>query len=46
MIQLHGGIAMTEEHDAGLYLKRARVLETIYGNCAFHRERFGRSSGY
>ena len=46
MVQLHGGIGMTDEHDAGLYLKRAYVLETMWGNAAFHRERFARLNGY
>lgn len=46
MIQLHGGIGMTDEHDAGFYLKRARVLEAMWGNAAWHRERFARLSGY
>ncbi|MBR0551426.1 acyl-CoA dehydrogenase family protein [Stakelama marina] len=46
MIQLHGGIGMTDEHDAGFYIKRAQVLETIWGNAAWHRERFARLSGY
>jgi len=46
MIQLHGGIGMTDEHDAGLYLKRAQVLETLWGNAAWHRERFARVNGY
>ncbi len=46
MVQLHGGIGMTDEHDAGLYLKRAAVLETMWGNAAFHRERFARLNGY
>ena len=46
MVQLHGGIGMTDEHDAGFYLKRARVLETMWGNAAFHRERFARLNGY
>lgn len=46
MIQLHGGIGMTDEHDAGFYLKRARVLENAWGNSSFHRERFARLSGY
>lgn len=46
MIQLHGGIGMTDEHDAGFYLKRARVLETMWGNAAYHRERFARLNGY
>jgi len=46
MIQMHGGIGMTDEHDAGLYLKRARAADACYGNAAFHRERFGRLAGY
>jgi alkylation response protein AidB-like acyl-CoA dehydrogenase len=45
MIQIHGGIGMTDEHDAGFYLKRARVLEASFGSSAFHRERFARLNG-
>ena len=46
LIQLHGGIGMTDDYDAGFYLKRARILENAYGNASFHRERFARLSGY
>lgn len=46
MIQMHGGIGMTHEHDAGLYVKRARVADQLYGNAAFHRERWGRLNGF
>ncbi len=46
MVQMHGGIGMTEEHDAGLYLKRAAVAEATWGSSAFHRERYGRLAGY
>ncbi|MFU8816036.1 MAG: acyl-CoA dehydrogenase family protein [Pseudomonadales bacterium] len=46
MIQMHGGIGMTDEFDAGLYLKRARALEATYGNQGFHRERYARLLGY
>ena len=46
MVQLHGGIGMTHEHDAGLYLKRARVAEQCYGSTAWHRERWARLNGY
>lgn len=31
-VQMHGGIGMTDEHDAGLFMKRARVLATHYGH--------------
>ena len=40
LIQIHGGIGMTDEFDAGLYLKRARALETTWGNQSFHRDRY------
>jgi alkylation response protein AidB-like acyl-CoA dehydrogenase len=46
MIQLHGGIGMTDEHDAGFYIKRSAVLEAMWGNAAYHRERFARLNGY
>jgi len=46
VIQMHGGIGMTDAHDAGLYLKRARALEATFGNRAFHRDRFARLRGF
>lgn len=46
MVQLHGGIGMTDEHDAGFYLKRAAVLETMWGNASYHRERFARLNDF
>lgn len=46
MVQLHGGIGMTDEHDAGLYLKRARVAEALYGNASFHRDRYALLLGF
>ena len=45
MIQLHGGIGMTDDHDAGFYIKRSRVLESTWGSAAWHRDRFGRLIG-
>lgn len=38
MIQLHGGIGFTWDHDAHLYFKRARSLQTMLGHGAWHRE--------
>jgi len=46
MVQMHGGIGMTDAHDAGLYLKRARVAEALYGGSAFQRDRYARLMGY
>jgi alkylation response protein AidB-like acyl-CoA dehydrogenase len=45
-VQLHGGVGMTDAYDAGLYLKRARVLETLYGTAGWHRDRSARLDGY
>ncbi len=39
MLQVHGGIGFTWEHDAHLYFKRARASESLLGDPAFHRER-------
>jgi alkylation response protein AidB-like acyl-CoA dehydrogenase len=46
MVQMHGGIGMTDAHDAGLYLKRARAAEATFGNASFHRDRYARLMGY
>ncbi len=45
-VQMHGGIGMTDEHDIGLYLKRARVAEMTFGDADFHRDRFARLAGF
>src|ERR1700749_1137640 len=39
-IQLHGAIGFTDEHDIGLYLKRAMVLSSMLGNAAAQRNRY------
>jgi alkylation response protein AidB-like acyl-CoA dehydrogenase len=46
MVQMHGGIGMTDVHDAGLYLKRARAAEATYGGQSYHRDRYARLNGY
>lgn len=46
MVQLHGGVGMTDEYNAGLYLKRAAILETMWGTASYHRDRFARLNGY
>ncbi|MFB8209120.1 acyl-CoA dehydrogenase family protein [Streptomyces sp. NPDC056010] len=37
-VQLHGGIGMTWEHPAHLYLKRAKAAATAYGTAGRHRD--------
>ncbi|MGI8492518.1 MAG: acyl-CoA dehydrogenase family protein, partial [Acidimicrobiales bacterium] len=41
-IQVHGGIGFTWEHDAHLYLKRAKLDEALFGSTSWHRRRLGR----
>jgi alkylation response protein AidB-like acyl-CoA dehydrogenase len=45
-VQLHGGIGMTDEHDIGFFLKRARASEMTFGDAAYHRDRFAALGGY
>jgi 3-oxochol-4-en-24-oyl-CoA dehydrogenase len=39
-IQIHGAIGFTDEHDIGLYLKRAMLLSSLLGNAAAQRRRY------
>ena len=39
-VQLHGAIGFTDEHDIGLYLKRAMLLSSFFGNAAAQRRRY------
>lgn len=45
-VQMHGGVGMTDEYDIGLYLKRARVLQHLFGDYYYHLDRFARLGGY
>jgi alkylation response protein AidB-like acyl-CoA dehydrogenase len=38
-LQLHGGIGFTWEHDAHLFVRRAKVNQVLYGDGAWHRDR-------
>jgi len=46
MVQMHGGIGMTDAHDSGLHIKRARVAEALYGSAGFHRDRYASLNGF
>ena len=45
-IQMHGGIGMTDEHEIGFFMKRARVAQATFGDAAFHRDRYAALTGY
>ncbi len=39
-VQLFGGIAVTDEQDVGLYFKRVRVLQGLFGDADYHVDRY------
>lgn len=41
-VQLHGGIGFTDEHDIGLYLRKAMVVAPQFGGASLHRKNFAR----
>jgi alkylation response protein AidB-like acyl-CoA dehydrogenase len=45
-VQMHGGIGMTDEYDIGLYMKRDRVLNELFGDANYHADRYARLMGY
>jgi alkylation response protein AidB-like acyl-CoA dehydrogenase len=45
-VQMHGGIGMTDEHDIGLYMKRDRALNELFGDANYHADRVARLKGY
>lgn len=45
-VQLHGGMGMTDEYDIGLFLKRARPLQLLFGDQRYHADRFARLRGF
>jgi alkylation response protein AidB-like acyl-CoA dehydrogenase len=45
-VQMHGGMGMTDQLDFGLFMKRARVLQELYGDSSFQMDRLARLRGY
>ena len=45
-VQMHGGIGMTDEYDIGLYMKRDRVLNELFGDPNYHADKLARMRGY
>ncbi len=38
-VQIHGAIGMTRDHDVGLYYRRAKAADVIFGDSDFHYEK-------
>ena len=45
-VQMHGGIGMTDEFDIGLFMKRVRVCQELFGDSNFHGDRLARLNRY
>jgi len=45
-VQMFGGVGMTDEYDIGLYMKRDRVLNELFGDANYHSDRLARLNGY
>jgi acyl-CoA dehydrogenase len=45
-IQMHGGIGMTDDHDAGFFMKRARVGAEWLGDYGYHAARVAAARGF
>jgi alkylation response protein AidB-like acyl-CoA dehydrogenase len=45
-VQLFGGIAITDEQDVGLYFKRIRVLQGLFGDADWHLGRYAYLPGF
>ena len=45
-VQMHGGVGMTDEYDIGLYLKRIRVAQELFGDANYQMEQIASMKGY
>jgi len=41
-VQIHGAIGLTRDHDVGLYYRRAKAADVIFGDSDYHYERIAR----
>jgi alkylation response protein AidB-like acyl-CoA dehydrogenase len=45
-VQMHGGMGMTDDFEIGFFMKRARVLQELYGDANFHADQLARLRQY
>ena len=43
---MHGGIGVTDDSNIGFYLKKARVVQNIFGDYNYHLDRLAKNKGY
>ena len=45
-VQMHGGMGMTDAFEIGFFIKRARLLQELWGDAHFHLDALARRRGY
>jgi alkylation response protein AidB-like acyl-CoA dehydrogenase len=45
-VQMHGGMGMTDAFEIGFFMKRARVLQELWGDTNFHLDALAMRRGY
>jgi alkylation response protein AidB-like acyl-CoA dehydrogenase len=45
-VQMHGGMGMTDQFDIGLFMKRARVCQELFGDNNFHADQLAKMKSY
>ena len=45
-VQMHGGMGMTDDFEIGFFMKRARVLQELWGDANFHHDALALRRGY
>jgi len=45
-VQMHGGVGMTDEYDIGLFMKRIRVLQELFGDTHYHMNQFAVANNF
>ena len=45
-VQMHGGMGMTDEFDIGFFMKRARVLQELFGDSNYQLNLLAQQRGY
>jgi alkylation response protein AidB-like acyl-CoA dehydrogenase len=45
-VQMHGGMGMTDDFEIGFFMKRARVLQELFGDANFQLDQLARRRGY
>lgn len=45
-VQMHGGVGMTDEYDIGLFMKRIRVLQELFGDTHYHMDQIAMAKNF